>query len=185
MSDLITEDLLGAVMNHARPEDIADFVGPLNVAAQEYGIDTPGRLAAFLAQVTVESDHLWHARAHYGTERGEEYASGEAYEGRHDLGNVQPGDGVRFKGRGLVQVTGRANYARVSAALGVDFVANPDLLLDPKRASLSAAYFWKSHGLNELADGGDFVAITKRINGGLLGEERREAAHGRAENALT
>jgi len=154
MHTLITEDLLRQAMPRAHADDIADFVQPLNVACAEYGIDsTAERLACFLAQISVESDDLWHARAHYDTVRGEEYASGEAYENRHDLGNVQPGT-ASDSGRGILQVTGRQNYHRASSIFGVDFEAAPEHLLEPKWSCLSAAYYWQSHGCNELSDAG-------------------------------
>ena len=150
-------------------------------------MDSPARVAAFLAQITVESDHLWHQREHFHSKLGEEYASGAAYEGRHDLGNTEEGDGVRFKGHGLLQTTGRANHQRVSTALGHDFVAHPEDLSEPEWACKSAGYYWKTHGCNELADAGtdaSFLAITHKINGGTNGEAEREAAWARAKAAL-
>ena len=97
------------------------------------------------------------------------------YEGRADLGNVEPGDGFRFRGRGLIQTTGRANYQATGNALGVDLVSEPGRLREPELAARSAAWFWREHGLNELADAGDFMRITRRINGGTNGYEQRLA----------
>ena len=151
----------------------ATYLAPLNAAMAEFGINTPARQAAFLAQVGHESGQLRYV---------EELASGGAYEGRRDLGNTQPSDGIRFKGRGLIQITGRANYAACGAALGLDLLAEPRLLTDPVHACRSAAWFWATHGLNALADAGDQVKITRRINGGTNGLADRlalfEAARG-------
>jgi len=101
-----------------------------------------------------------------------------------ELGNTQPGDGFRFRGRGLIQVTGRANYGTCGQALGVDLESDPGQLANPELACRSAAWFWKSHGLNELADAGQFQDITRRINGGLTGEADRLAFYSRAQEAL-
>ena len=95
------------------------------------------------------------------------------YEGRADLGNVVKGDGFRFRGRGLLQTTGRGNYRSLSRRLGVDFENQPELLAEYKFAALSAADYWDAHKLNALADSGDFVTLTKRINGGTNGMDDR------------
>lgn len=140
------------------------FLGPLNESLEQFSIGTPRRQAAFLAQVAHESGGFRYVR---------EIASGAAYEGRKDLGNVERGDGVRFKGRGLIQITGRANYRECSLALYGDADAlldHPELLETVVGACQSAAWWWSAHGLNELADRpNSFQAITKRINGGLNG----------------
>lgn len=107
------------------------------------------------------------------------------YEGREDLGNTEPGDGRRYLGRGLIQITGRANYAAASEALCEDFVSCPGLLESYRWASLSAAWFWESRGLNALADAGDFDAITRRINGGQTGRADRLALHDTAQSLIT
>lgn len=151
-------DLL-KIMPYAKPR-IAAFFSPLVAAMEEFEINTPARQAAFLAQVGHESGQLRYVR---------ELASGDAYEGRKDLGNIQPGDGRRYKGRGLIQVTGRANYAKCGQDLGLDLINHPELLEEPTNACRSAAWFWKKRGLNELADSGDQIKITKRINGGTNG----------------
>lgn len=152
------------------------FLEPLNAAMEEFEINTPARQAAFLAQIAHESGSLRYVK---------EIASGAAYEGRSDLGNTQEGDGVRFKGRGLIQITGRANYAQCGAALGLDLLAEPDLLEQTENACRSAAWFWHSRGLNELADAGEFRMITKRINGGYNGLGDRQAYYNRAKEVLS
>ena len=118
-------------------------------------ISTDARKAAYIAQLAHETD---------GFNTFEEYASGSDYEGREDLGNTQPGDGRRFKGRGAIQLTGRANYAAASQRLGVDLVSNPELAKDPRYAFLVSADYWSTHGLNDYADRGDFEGITDVIN---------------------
>lgn len=156
--------------------DKADFYcDMLNAAMREFDINSPEREAAFLAQLAHESGQLRYWK---------ELASGEDYEGRKDLGNTQPGDGVRFKGRGPIQITGRANYHSVGEALGVDFENNPELLEKPEYGFRSAAWFWESHGLNELADVDNFKLITKRINGGYNGMTDRLGYWQRAKNVL-
>ena len=141
----------------------------------EFEINTVERQSMFLAQIAHESGGLRYVR---------ELATGEAYDGRLDLGNTEPGDGARYKGRGLIQITGRANYRDCGSALGVDLIGNPELLESPEFACRSAAWFWKNHGLNELADKGDFKLITKRINGGYNGMADRETYLAKAQEVL-
>jgi putative chitinase len=144
----------------------AAFLAPLNAAMLEFGITTPARQASFLSQVGHESGQLRYVR---------ELASGQAYEGRGDLGNTQRGDGVRFRGRGLLQVTGRTNYAACGKALGLDLLAQPELLEQTVNACRSAGWFWQTKGLNALADAGDQERVTRRINGGTNGLAERLA----------
>ena len=167
----ITLQQLRAIAPHA-PGSHLDFI---NAAMAAHEVNTPRRQAAFLAQVMFECNQ--------GREFVEE-ASGAAYEGRRDLGNTQPGDGPRFKGRGAIQLTGRTNYTRASGALGVDFVAHPDWAAEPRWAYEVAGWYWHSRGLNDLADAGDFESITKRINGGLGGYSVRLEFYARAARAL-
>lgn len=147
----------------------------LNDVFLEFQINDGMRQAAFLAQLAHESGQL-----HYV----EELASGADYEGREDLGNTEPGDGVKYKGRGLIQITGRANYAACGLALGLDLVNNPTVLSKPIYAVRSAGWFWKTHGLNQLADIPDFIRITRRINGGTNGLTEREAFYSKAKIIL-
>lgn len=171
---IITPDDLRRIMPYAKGR--ADVFAPMLTAAMdEFGIDTAARAAAFLAQVAHESGELRYV---------EEIASGEAYEGRADLGNTEPGDGVRYKGRGLLQITGRANYATCGDALGIDLLADPTPLTQPDLACRSAAWFWESRGLNQLADKDDFIRITRRINGGLTGYASRLQYLERAKRVL-
>lgn len=154
----MTPDQLRTIMPHAGGK--AELYAPaLTDAMEEFGIYTPERQAAFLAQVAHESEQLLYVR---------EIASGKAYEGRKDLGNTQPGDGMKFKGRGLIQITGRANYVACSQALFNDnrLLEHPELLEESVNACRSAAWFWKVHRLNEMADAGNFTGICGIINCG-------------------
>jgi putative chitinase len=143
----------------------------LNRAMAEAHITTRQRKAMFLAQLAHESVQLRFM---------EEIASGAEYEGRRDLGNTHPGDGVRYKGRGPIQLTGRANYRAAGRALGLPLEANPKMAARPSVGFRTAAWFWKTHGLNALADRGDFVGVTRRINGGTNGLSSRQAYYRRA-----
>lgn len=172
---MISTSQLKSIMPYASNERVKSFIEPLNRAMERYHIDTPLRAAAFLAQVAHESGSLRYVH---------ELASGAAYEGRKDLGNTNAGDGVKYKGRGLIQLTGRANYSLLSKAFGVDFLSNPLLLEGPEFASLSAGWFWHAKGLNALADKQDFRLITKRINGGYNGEAERNKFYEIAKKVL-
>lgn len=152
----------------ARIDRATTFLPFLEDAMHEFSIDTPTRQAAFLAQVAHESGSL-----HFLVELWGPTAAQARYETRYDIGNIQPGDGFKYRGRGLIQVTGRANYKKAGDALGASLIDSPELLGEPALACRSAAWFWKSHGCNELADLGNFEAITKRINGGLNGYAER------------
>lgn len=172
------------------------FMEHINETCSLYQINTPIRQLCFLAQVGHESGGLFYT---------EELASGQAYEGRLGLGNTVPGDGVRFKGRGLIQITGRSNYQSLSNAFGVDFISQPTLLggknvnqCTPdqlKYAARSAGWYWNSRKLNKLADliniekpideGQNletYKLITKKINGGLNGLADRLNRYKKGQN---
>lgn len=163
----------------------AAVAGPLGAACAFYGIDTPARLAAFLAQISHESGAFRRVREIWGPTDVQ-----RRYEGRKDLGNTQPGDGERFKGRGFIQTTGRFNYAKTRDRLRErfgdvpDFEQDPEALEEMRWACLSACDYWDSRGLNALADAGNFEQITRRINGGLNGQADRLARWERAKLAL-
>lgn len=130
-----------------------------------YGIlATPQRLAHFMAQVAHESG---------GFQWMEEIASGAAYEGRADLGNTQKGDGVMYKGRGPIQITGRANYRAYGQALGIDLERHPHIASTPSIGLLIGCKYWSDKDLNTLADADDIKTITRKINGGLNGFDDR------------
>lgn len=145
----------------------AELALAANVHIPKVGIDaTALRFAHFFAQLGHESG---------GFRYMEEIASGQAYEGRASLGNTQPGDGKRYKGRGPIQLTGRANYREYGRRLGVDLENHPEIAAIPSFGMLTACTYWDVHGLNALADGDDVTAITRKINGGVNGLEDRKA----------
>ena len=139
------------------------------------GIDTPMRAAHFLAQLAHEAD---------GFCTVEEYASGRAYEGRKDLGNTEAGDGVRFKGRGPIQCTGRHNYLYFGEKMGVDLIEQPELLLHPYYGCRMAVLYWNDRNLSKYADLDDLRTITGNINGGYNGLVDRIKYYRRASQAL-
>ncbi|MDF2040837.1 MULTISPECIES: glycoside hydrolase family 19 protein [Pantoea] len=106
------------------------------------------------------------------------------YANRNGNGDVDSGDGYRYRGRGLIQITGKANYAALVKQLGADVVANPDLLLGYRFAAMSAAAWWKNHGLNELADSDDVLRITRIINGGTNGLDDRKSRLSKSKGIL-
>lgn len=150
----------------AAPERASELGMAANVHLRTYGIlDTPLRLAHFMAQLAHESG---------GFRYMEEIASGAAYEGRADLGNTQAGDGKRYKGRGPIQLTGRANYRTFGRKVGIDIEAHPEVVALPSFGLLVACMFWDAKGLNALADADDLEAVTRRVNGGLNGLADRQ-----------
>ena len=182
------------------------WLEPLKETFEKYQIDTPKRQAAFIGQCMHESNGFktltenlnysakglmatWPSRFQ-SEEVANQYArnpekiANKVYGGRMGNADESSGEGWKYRGRGIKQLTGKENYQRCSEALGVDLVENPDLLLEPKYAALSAGWFWNKHGLNDLADKSDIETMTKRINGGLLGLDARKAAIQKAESVL-
>ncbi len=155
------------------------FVPVLNTAMVHYQIIGPKRIAAFIAQIGHESGQLKYVKEIWGPT-----AAQAKYEGRKDLGNTVVGDGTKYRGRGLIQITGRANYMTCGEALGLDLINHPELLEKPQHACMSAAWFWAGRGLNTLADAGSFSKITSRINGGQNGAADRQALYARALKVL-
>jgi putative chitinase len=192
--------------------DPQKWADALNPALLKYGITTVARVSSFLAQTGYESSQynrlsenlnystakrlmlVWPRR--FPTEssalpyvKNPEGLANFVYAGRLGNGDAASGDGFRYRGRGIIQVTGRANYAAAGKELQLDLVGNPDLLLQPANAALSAAWFWSSRGLNELADDNtgdndleDFTEITRRINGGTVGLKDRLALYHAVES---
>ena len=180
------------------------WLEPLEEAFAKYDISTPQRQAAFIGQCAHESANFktlqenlnysaeglmktWPSR--FPTkEIADQYArnpakiAGKVYNGR--LGNTSEEEASQYLGRGLIQLTGKENYANCGLAIGVDLLANPTLLLEPRYAAMSAAWFWNKKGLNSLADAGDIDTMTKRINGGLIGLDDRKAKIAKAEQVL-
>ncbi|EGH46386.1 glycoside hydrolase family 19 protein [Pseudomonas syringae] len=155
------------------------FAPVLNTAMSKYQIVTPLRIAAFIAQVGHESGQLRYVRELWGPTTQQ-----LGYEGRKDLGNTVAGDGSKYRGRGLIQVTGRANYEECGEALGLDLIDHPELLELPQHAAMSAAWFWHRAALNTLADKRDMQQITRKINGGLNGLQDRLSLYKKACEVL-
>lgn len=175
---IVGRDTLAALFRRfgAQPERAAELALSANVHMPAFRIlDTPLRLAHFMAQLSHESG---------GFRYMEEIASGAAYEGRKDLGNTQPGDGKRYKGRGPIQLTGRLNYRTYGRALGFDFENHPEIVAIPSVGLLVACAYWSTHRLNALADGDDVMAITRRVNGGTNGLEDRKRYLEKAKDLL-
>ncbi len=159
----LTESALLAIMAMGQAATIKTYLSLLKVALPKYKIINPLRVAHFLAQVGHESLSFKYTQ---------ELASGADYEGRKDLGNTQKGDGVRFKGRGLIQLTGRDNYAEYGKSIGKDLLVlgNEQIISStPKYALDVSLWFWDKRKLNTFADGDNIKAITRRINGGYNG----------------
>jgi putative chitinase len=196
---VITIDQLGKAVPSARADDLTTYLAPLDEAMERFEINTPGRIAAFLAQIAHESGDFrtteenlnysgqglrktWPSR--FTTDafaqtynRQPEKIANHVYANRNGNGDEASGDGWRFRGRGLIQITGRANYLAYSVAIAdPSVVTAPDQVAQPPHAALSAGWFWASHGLNALADVGDeasFNQISFKINGGWNGKEDR------------
>lgn len=202
---MLMRDDLVAVM--PRAANAADRLTPaLDAAMARYEIDTPARMAAFLAQLAHESGQLqrWSENLTYrwqrlrevfpkyfrtdadaqAFDRQPERIANRVYGGRMGNGPEASGEGWRYRGRGPIQLTGKDNYRACGADIGVDLVNQPERLETPEVGCLAAGWFWAKRGLNALADAGDFVAITKKINGGLIGLEEREAFWEQAKAAF-
>ena len=182
------------------------WLEPLNEVFAKYDISTPLRQAAFIGQCAHESNNftrleeglnysvsrlmaVWPSRfptleaaAPYAN--NPEKLANKVYGGRADLGNKEDGDGFKFHGRGCIQLTGRDLYERCGEAIGADLINQPQLLVEPHYAAMSAAWFWNKKGLNALADSKDYDTMTKRINGGLIGLDDRKAKIAKAISVL-
>jgi putative chitinase len=180
----ITENNLIDIMPNARSQ-AGVFVSALNSAMERRHIDTPKRIAAFLAQVGHESGQLRYVRELGNNQYLSKYDTGTL---ALRLGNTPEadGDGQKYRGRGLIQITGRSNYRQCSLGLFGDerLLSLPELLEQPQWAAESAAWFWEQKGLNALADRDEFNTITRRINGGLNGLQDRLEIWARARAVL-
>ena len=165
----MTPEQLAACTNSSMANALL-YLPQLELAWADFGITTPVRQAAFLAQAAHETMFLTHMREIWGPTPAQ-----IGYEGRKDLGNLIPGDGKLYMGRGFFMLTGRANYAKMSAALATDFTNSPQLLEQPDMAVRSGMMYWSWKGLSALADVGDFQRISVRINGDTNGAEERLA----------
>ncbi|CAN5775132.1 hypothetical protein BH11PSE13_BH11PSE13_32790 [soil metagenome] len=180
---MLTDLQLAQIMLHASQMKRALYLAPLNAAIAAFEINTLRRASAFIAQLAHESGELNFMEEIWGPTPAQ-----KRYEPPSDLaktlGNTQPGDGKRFKGRGPIQLTGRANYQKFGDLLGVDLVGQPELAAAPEVAFKTAGLYWKRKGLNELADTDAFTEITRRINGGQNGAVERLRFYERAKLVL-
>jgi len=188
------EQFATALYEDSTDEDINKVYPALAAAMKEFEIDSPKRIAMFLAQCAHESAYFGTTRENlnYSADglkkifpkyfkdrdaqdyhRQPEKIANVVYSGRMGNGDEDSGDGWRYCGRGFIQLTGKSNYDACGKALGVDLSENPQYLETPEGAARSAAWFWKKNGLNQFADAGDIKGATKRINGGFIGLEDR------------
>lgn len=176
---MLTDAQLARIMPAADAARRARWLGALNVALREAECSTPRRAAALLATVAVESGQLQWSEEIWGPT-----AAQRRYEGRRDLGNTEVGDGYRYRGRGLVQLTGRSNYRRAGSALGLPLEAEPDRAAQPATAGRVLAWYWRTRRCNEPADRGDIAGVTRIVNGGSNGLPERRRFYARALAAL-
>lgn len=173
---MINKQILKTIAPSASDAILSDLEKYFDKYLQKYQINTWLRVCHFIAQAAHESA---------GFKTLEEYASGSAYEGRKDLGNTQPGDGKLFKGRGIFQLTGRANYKDMSGKLGIDLISNPNLAKTGEVSVLTACEYWNSRNLSKYADQDDVLTITKKINGGTNGLDDRKLYLERAKKTIS
>lgn len=176
---MITPALLIQLCPQLDPLRATDIANALEAAAIPAQITTRPRVAAFIAQLAHESMGFYYTEEVWGKKPTKAQAS---YQGR--LGNTRPGDGYRYRGRGWIQLTGRANYRAMGAILSLPLEANPDLASKPDVAALTACAYWTQRKINDPADARDFVEVTKRVNGGTNGIEDRTAYYRRALDLL-
>jgi len=207
----ISQSQILAVMPSATLKNADAYAVTLSEAMNRFRINTPARIAAFLAQIAHESGSLsrvvenlnysadglaatWPGRYRAPSNQPNETArrlhrkpeaiANHCYAGRMGNGDEASGDGWKYRGRGLIQITGRENYKKCGDGLGLDYMSVPELMEWPQHAALSAAWFWASRNLNELADVGDFLSITRKINGGTNGLTDRRAYWARAKSVF-
>lgn len=174
---MITREQLKQITPSTPDTRIDAFIHHLNTYMPQYGIDTPNEIASFLAQVLHESGGLKWLREIWGPTHAQ-----AKYEGRKDLGNTVRGDGKKFMGRGLIQLTGRANYARMSKDMFGDdrLLQTPDLLSTAEYAVKSACIYWQWRKMDLIDDDTDIKAETKAVNGGFNGITDRQQYFNRA-----
>ena len=178
----VTREQILAIMPNAKAK-VDAFLPYINGYAEVFKIDTPKRMAHFLAQIAHESGELRYTKELGNKNYFHKYDVGKL---KNMLGNLKDGDGYKYRGRGLIQITGRANYQAFQNSKQVtdDIMEHPEILEQPRYATKSAMWWWWKHGLNKLADSDSFLAITKTINGGTYGLENRRKYLKRALVAL-
>ena len=219
---LISLEQLEEILPHAKKENLEKYCDALNAAMEEFEINTPKRIAMFVAQVAHESGNFsavsenlnykaatlaacWPNRfAVLGPDKKPIKENGKlvptavansiagkpelianlVYSARMGNGPAESGEGWLYRGRGLKQLTGKFNYEKCGASLGLDLISNPDLLLEPMAAARSAGWFWRANNLSTFADKGDLEGMTKKINGGLIGYAERKAKYDKVLAAI-
>lgn len=203
---MVSTAQLQQIFHQADPNDLEEICEPLNAAMEEFGIDTPARQAMFLAQCGHESGNFAHVEENLnykaeglhkifkkyfhtleeaqGYARQPERIANKVYANRMGNGDEASGDGYRYRGRGLIQLTGKDNYDACARALNVDLHGQPDYLETAEGAARSAAWFWSHNNLNRFADADDIVGCTKRVNGGTIGLEDRQHHYETAKSVL-
>jgi putative chitinase len=202
---MVTVDQLQQIFPHGDANDIGQICDPLNAAMDEFGINSAMQQAMFIAQCGHESgvfsiaeENLNYSAKgllatfprYFQQQNANNYArqpekiGNYVYGNRMGNGNPSTGDGFRYRGRGLIQLTGKDNYTACGTALGVDLVSDPSYLTQPEGAARSAAWFWSSHNLNRYADADDIVGSTRRINGGTIGLSERQTYYNAAKSVL-
>ena len=180
---MLTEAQLAQIMPKLPQAKLLLYLPPLNLAMQTCEVNTMLRTAAFIAQLAHESGEFrWMEEIWGPTDAQRRYEPPNALAAK--LGNTQAGDGLRFKGRGPIQITGRFNYAKYGGLLGIDLIADPPRAAAPDAAFATAGLFWKTNGLNALADAQQFITITRRINGGTNGLADRQQYYAKAQAVL-
>jgi len=164
-------------------QDAEAWTPYIGTALQRWDINTPERAAMFLANCALECDQCRHMQEEWGPDAAQRLYEPPSRVAKV-LGNTQGGDGERFKGRGAIQITGRDNYTRAGKALGVDFVTSPALACTQDHAWQVAGWFWSGHGLNGVADAGNFDETVRVINGGLTDLAQRQTFYARAKTAF-
>jgi putative chitinase len=203
---MITIEQLVSFFETTKRETLETYVDPLNAAMLQFDINTPERVAMFLAQIGCESGGLveivenlnYSAKGllntfptHFTPSEANVYArnpekiGNRAYANRMKNGNEASGDGYRFRGRGFIQITGRENYTAFAKFVDMDIDSVVDYMETPEGACVSAGWFWQTHNLNTFADAGDCLGATKRINGGTNGLAQREAYYKEALKIFT
>lgn len=168
----------------ARAGRTQKFLDGINRTIQREKLNTVNRIAGYLSQIGVESEELLYTKELGGESYFNKYDIRFAPKKAQELGNTSPGDGAKYKGRGLIQVTGKFNYAACGKALGLDLINHPELLELPEYAAESAGWYWGSRNINAAADADDIVKITKLVNGGTMHLDRRKAYYEKAKQVL-
>jgi len=168
---MVTQEQLQQIMPNLALERVQTFLPWLNKAMDNVSINTPLRIAYFLAQIAHESGEL---RWWLEQDDGMNYDITVNPHLAAILGNTQPGDGPKYKGRSPIQLTGRSNYTNCGSSLGIDLVNSPELAEMHEHGFDVTTWYWSTHNLNEYADNQDFLGLTQKINGGLTGEDDRE-----------